>query len=251
MSDEPVADKLDEIDLDNAEVVDSKYDDITGNDTDSLSEEKRPDMSDIGWTDYVLRQLEENEKFSGRPTCNGLRRITPLLLGAIIKSVPIIAQCPHPDNDSRAVIGWELAIRWDDDPNDIRIFGDVADVYTGNTVPEYAVYASATCATRAEGRALRKALGISTLTAEEVGNVPVQADPTKITKSQIAGLNLVCERNDVDVKKLIKSINSNYNRLEDVAYSTAIKMLKFVNQIQNGERSLPEAIRRTNNASDS
>jgi hypothetical protein len=201
-------------------------------------------MYDPAWTDYVLRQLEEYEMFNGNPTCSGLRRITPKLLGPIIESVPIPVQAPNLQNDYHAVIGWRLSIRWGDDPDDIRVFGDIADVYIGNTVEAYTIYASATAATRAEGRSLRKALNLQrVLAAEEVG--AVEMDDRKITKGQIEHINLLCSRHDISVVKLLQYGNQTRKyakSIQDMPHALGVQMGKFLNEVQVNKRQIPDEL---------
>lgn len=201
-------------------------------------EDAQPDMHDPAWSDFVIRQFEQDEMYNGLPTADGLRRVAHKLLGPIVESKGYIRQSPNPQNDNHAAVEWEIAIRWDDNPLDIRKFGDVADVYTGNTPLDYAVHATATAATKAEGRALRKALQLKkVLSAEEVSDVPIE-DPTKITKSQISFINLICERNDVNVMKLLgMSKLHKLTKVEDVPYATAVQISKYLNDCQNGKDS--------------
>src|SRR5690348_8751273 len=94
-----------------------------------------PTPYDEGWSEYVLSELSDDEKYGNNPTTDGLRRIVNVLLGAIIKSVPVYIQPPTPQNDNHATVSWEISILFDDGTT--RVFGDVADVYAGNTDAEY------------------------------------------------------------------------------------------------------------------
>ena len=58
-------------------------------------------------------------------------------------------------------------------------FSDVADCWEGNTDDMFCVFNTATAATRAEGRALRKALRLRTVAAEEM----TKKDTASIVKS--------------------------------------------------------------------
>jgi hypothetical protein len=201
-------------------------------------EDIQPDMHDPAWSDFVIRQFEPDEMFNGLPTTDGCRRIVNKLLGPIVESMPIIAQAPTPQNDNHATVVWKLVIRWDNNPLDLRTFGDGADVYIGNTHKEFAIHATASAATKAEGRALRKALQLKkVLTAEEMNEVPAE-DPTKISKGQISFINMMCERNDINVMKLLGlSKLHKLQRIEDVPYATAVQISKYLNDCQNGKDS--------------
>jgi hypothetical protein len=207
-------------------------------------EDAIPDIADPNWTEYVISKLTEDELYDGNPTTDGLRRITPILIGRIIESVPIVLQAPNPQNDNHACVAWRLVIMWADDANDIRTFGDVVDVYSGNTDVEFAVHASSTAATRAEGRALRKALALRhTYVAEEMTKVAPE-DPTKITKVQLMFIDKLCQRNDINAIKAILKITkySKIKNVEDMPYKIAIGVTKAMNDMQNGTLQITDDI---------
>ena len=210
-----------------------------------IEKDDRPQMTDKEWTPYVLKQLEEDEIYDGKPTTDGLRRLVSKLLGEIVESVPIVHQSPNPANDNHAVVSWKLCIRWNDCLGDVRIFGDVADVYIGNTDDKFAVFASATAATRAEGRALKKALQLQhVLTMDEVTEVPVE-NPTKITSAQVRWVNMACERNDINVIKLLgmSQVGKELKTIEDMNYATAVKMIQYINECQSGKKAISDKVK--------
>lgn len=219
-----------------------------------------PDMTDPGWSEYVLSQFEQDELLEGNPTVDGLRRVTTRLLGPIVESRSHVIQAPNPANDGRATVEHTIVIWWElDDRGDgidkRRLFQDCADVYELNTNLEYARYATATAATRAEGRALRKALQLKrVVAAEEISDNPVEK-PGKITRGQISFMNMMChsDRLDINVIKLInmgkKNAEDMYKSIEDVPYPTAVKMNQYLTECQTGKtadgkvRVIPDAIK--------
>jgi hypothetical protein len=123
----------------------------------------RPSTTDPGWNDYVLSLFEDNEMYDGRPLCHGLRRVAELLFGDIVVSRPTKVFPPQDDNGiGRATVIWEIVFE------NGQAFSDVADCWEGNTDDTFCVFNTATAATRAEGRALRKALRLRVVAAEEV-----------------------------------------------------------------------------------
>ncbi len=210
-----------------------------------------PEMSDVGWSDYVLRQLEDDEVYDGNPTTDGLRRIARKILGKVIYSAPDVVQAPNIMNDYHAVVKWVIKIQdWEDD---IIEFGDCSDFGRYNApVPkegeraiDYARWASATAATKAEGRALRKALNLKrVIAAEEASSNTESYLPSKITPGQINFIDMMCQRNNINVLKLIGlSKKSNYKRVEDMPYGAAIQMNKYLSGGQNGGKTkFPESI---------
>jgi hypothetical protein len=123
-----------------------------------------PRITDLEWTDYVLGLLSEDEKISGNPTTDGLRRIFEIALNCkVIASTTSIAQSPDPNNEKRATVVHSLTYVLNnlaaDKPelNTVTVDG-AADVYWGNCDKVYRNHPVAVAETRAEGRALRRAI---------------------------------------------------------------------------------------------
>jgi hypothetical protein len=128
-----------------------------------IIDDGRPKTTDPGWNDYVLSLFEDNEMYDGRPLCHGLRRVAEFLFGDIVISRPTKVFPPQDDNGiGRATVIWEIVFE------NGQSFSDVADCWEGNTDDTFCVFNTATAATRAEGRALRKALRLRVVAAEEV-----------------------------------------------------------------------------------
>lgn len=207
-----------------------------------------PKMTDPEWPAFVMRHFSENElDQDGSPRVHGLRRVARLLLGPIIESVVIPVQAPTllPQLEKLgmlqpAVMAYRIKILMckDLDPNQPAYettFADVADVYHANTDPDYARHPSATAATKAEARCLRKALQLSGVASEEKTLVPtLDADPNKkITPEQINFLNLLGRRNNIDIMKFINSGKTKYSNVEDIPFGTALKMVEHLSNLQN------------------
>ena len=138
------------------------------------NDESAPSITSPEWNDYILGLFADNELFDGRPTCAGLRRVSELVLGQVVSSRPTQVFPPaNGDEIGRATVVWEVVFR------DGSIFSDVADCWEGNTDDMFCVFNTATAATRAEGRALRKALRLRTVAAEEM----TKKDTASIVKS--------------------------------------------------------------------
>lgn len=203
-----------------------------------------PDMDNPDWSDYVLSQFEADEMFNGNPTADGLRRVVRKLLGPIIRSETVIVQSPDETNNNHAVVEHIIEVRWDNNPMDVRVFRDVADIWPGNVQAPFDRRTSTTAGTIAEGRALRKALQLKRVFAtEEVAELPPQGDADKINNSQIVWLNMMCQRNDVNVLALIKNSKGKYDNIESVPYSVYINMRKYLSDYQNGTRDVPDNIK--------
>ncbi len=136
------------------------------------------------WADFVMSQFQKGEVFDNdgltTVSCAGLRRVAQKLLGSIVVSEPSHVFPASGEGAGRATVAWRVVIDWMGS-GQLRTFGDVAGVWYGNTDPMFADYPEATAATRAEGRALRKALGVKCVSSEEV---PRNRDQVKQIKDQ-------------------------------------------------------------------
>ena len=212
----------------------------------------RPDPTSPEWNDYVLSLFEKNEMYDGRPLCHGLRRVAELLLGRIVSSRPTQIFAPQGGNEiGRATVVWELIF------DDGSLFSDVADCWEGNTDDAFCVFNTATAATRAEGRALRKALRLRTVAAEEMTSkdtatvarslsqtkavVQEEFDENrKMTPNQANLLNKMGSQYNIDLTKMFKiKLSANPARL---TVNTASDGIKLLQKYQADTSKIPDEI---------
>jgi hypothetical protein len=192
----------------------------------------------------------------GNPMVHGLRRVARLLLGPVLYSGAHVCQAPSyaPGFEKLgilqpAVVSYTVKIlmcRPDDPWSRYEVtFKDAADVYFGNTDPDYARHATATAATRAEARCLRKALQLKSVAAEEKTLVPTfeAAQDGMIIPTQVNFLNVLCHRNNINVMKFVNMGKTKYDRVEDIPYGTAALMVEHLSGFQNDPTKVPDAIR--------
>jgi len=226
-----------------------------------------PKYLEDGWEKYVLSLMLPSELENGNPKTAGLRRIAQRLLGEFISSGP--TQVFPANNDiapGRATVVWQIQIQWKlNVPEyidiktwkpEIRIFSDVADCWLGNTEPKYAAHPSSTAATRAEGRALRKALGLNTICAEEENSgVDTDAVAAKslaeikgetvewssddhISEAQKNFITLRCRNLGIDIYKFINKSHFvegkpvNFGSINEVSRGLATAMISELNKYQ-------------------
>lgn len=223
-------------------------------------EESKPDSNSVEWNDYVMTLFHPSEMIDGKPLTAGLRRVAELLLGEIISSKPIQVNS-RPDKDSRiehvtVVYEVQFLVRV---PNAngtcreyVKTYADCADVWEGNTDDLYAVHGSATASTRAEGRALRKALKIKTIAAEEsckkdvskfLGST-VQADGSeRIDKNQVTFIGIKCKKLDIDVVKFYNSGKKFYNSIHEIKKDVAAEMVKHLNELSADKTKIQDCIK--------
>jgi hypothetical protein len=217
-------------------------------DEEEIKDEDRPEFSSEEWPAWVMTHFNEDELVDGNPTTDGLRRVVEKVLGPILYSKAIVYQSPSCLNGFHACVGHEVTILWmHPDPGMAeheRVFSDVADVYKGNLPDErFARFASATAATRAEGRALRKALRLKrVIAAEEASSIPIEDAglDNKITKSQISFINTICSRINVNVNKFLES--RGFSNIEDIYLKEAILIEERLSEWQGNLKSIPKEL---------
>ncbi|MAR66385.1 MAG: hypothetical protein CL833_03930 [Crocinitomicaceae bacterium] len=215
-------------------------------------EDGSPLPTDPKWNDYVLSLFEENELFDKMPLTNGLRRVAELLMGRIVFSGPSQVFPPQSGNEiGRSTVVWKIQFE------DGSTFCDVADSWEGNTDDMFCVYSTATAATRAEGRALRKALRLRVVAAEEV----TKKDTAKIAQdiSKKKGLDVSSSEYDssgtmtgpqanfidgkskqlnVDAQKILKEV-ANVVNVSKTTKKQASDVIEKLNEYQQKKDTIP------------
>ena len=217
----------------------------------SVGEESRPSMFSDEWNEFVMAHFHRNELIDGNPICAGLRRVAEFLLGDIVESGPEQV-FPATDGSSpdRATVVFKVVFDWMNSGQH-RVFKEVADVWHGNTDDLFCAHPVATASTRAEGRALRKALKLRCLAAEELAKKDivsivkesVKKTPTSgeyevdqsISTQQVQFIDTKCKQLDIDVMLFINMGSGDYANIGQVTRDSAKKMIKFLNGYQNGE----------------
>ena len=188
------------------------------NETNQQAVVEKPSIHDLTWTDYVLGLLSEDEKIAGNPTTDGLRRIFEIALNCrIISATSQVVQSPSPDNEKRATIVHSLTYYLNDSVSGGSDFNTVttegaADVYWGNCDKIFRNHPVAVAETRAEGRALRRALRLRKVVAAEEIAKDIEDNPdehtvSKISNNQINFLDVIAQRLNINVLKLIENHN--------------------------------------------
>jgi len=201
-----------------------------------------PDITDPAWNDYVMGLFMPEELIDGKPLVDGLRRVSQLVLGRIVSASPTQVFPPQAeDHHGRATVVFEIIFE------DNSRFADVADVWEGNTDDTFCAFATATASTRAEARALRKALRLRTCSAEEMtkkdtasivktiskvnetsGTVTGEYnEKARMTSPQANFISVRCKEMDINAKKLFNTVLGveNTSRIDKQTASTAIDTL--------------------------
>lgn len=115
---------------------------------------------------------------------------------------------------------------------DGTVWAGTADAHANNC-PELGHYPSAVAESRAEARALRKALGIAELAKEEISDVPIENMlGRRITNEQKIMLEKIAKEREMSHIDIIKNASSRkgITSLEDLTYEEGQKAAIFVNK---------------------
>ena len=220
--------------------------------------EKTPSIASEEWHDYVMSQFKSNELIDGNLITAGLRRVVEIVLGEIVETGPTqVFPATDPNGPGRATVVYRVVID-EYESGRTKSYADTADVWHGNTDDLFCAHPVATASTRAEGRALRKALKLRVLAAEElakkdiVGIVQqsVNQQPTdgewnpdeKISPQQINFIDNKCSQLDIDVMKFVNSGSANYPSINGVNKDTAKNMIVELNKYQNQSAKIPPEV---------
>jgi hypothetical protein len=209
----------------------------------------KPNIHDIEWTDYVLGLLSEDEKISGNPTTDGLRRVFESVMNCrVIGSTSQVIQSPDPNNEKRATVVHKLTFCLNSgasDPNPlytIEVDGS-ADVYWGNCDKIYRNHPVAVAETRAEGRALRRALRLRKVVAAEEISKEIEDNPdgesvNKISNNQLNFIDVLSKRLDINVNKMLEHLGYNHKNIYNIEHSDAINIIKTLSSYQQDPSSI-------------
>lgn len=220
-----------------------------------------PSITSPEWNDFVMSQFHESEvvhqgEKDKIPLTAGLRRVAELLLGRIVFSGPVQVFPPKDDNShGRAVVTWKVEF------DNGTCFSDVADCWEGNTDDMFCAYAVATAATRAEARALRKALRIRAIAFEEVTkkdtasivraksqiNSPEYTtgeyeEKSKMTDNQSNFIGLKCKALNINPTALFSEV-FNIKSTRNITKSLASQIIDEINKYQRESDKIPSSIK--------
>ena len=204
------------------------------------------------WNDYVMSQFQPSELVEGNPLVHGLRRVAQRMLGQIEFSGPTqVFPVQREDHHGRATVIYTVKFR-----NGLT-YSEVADSWEGNTDDMFCAFAVAIASTRAEARALRKALQIRTVAAEEltkkdtakivreISNSKDSSDgefdeSTRMSDAQSNYIDVKCKQLDINGANLFKEFNVQVGK--KVTKKTASDIIDKINDYQRDKSSIPASI---------
>lgn len=211
-----------------------------------------PKITDIEWTDYVLSLLSEDEKINGNPTTDGLRRIFEIALNCIIINAESeVVQSPTPENEKRATVTHTLCYylkEANESPETlIKSVSGAADVYWGNCDKVYRNHPVAVAETRAEGRALRRALRLRKVVAAEELAKDIEDHPDSntvslISNQQINFIDIMTQRLNINVIKLFNQQQLSSDNIYSISHDNAVEIIRLLSKYQQNISTIPENI---------
>ncbi len=211
--------------------------------TEKIMEGEKPKPYDYEWTDYVLSDLHDNEIFDGNPTTNSLRRLANKFIGTIVSSTT------HIQNSSEkyavAVVTIGIKAQYSDE---VIYYSGAADASPESVRKDpYNKHLVAMSETRAEGRALRKALQLrKTVSAEEmdINEDTSEVNTDSMTDSQINFIDIMSNNTrgvNINVTKLLKEMG--YKCVKDLLHSDGVKIIGKLNEFQRNTESIDKDLK--------
>lgn len=228
----------------------AKNDSAKNKNTEEKIDNIKPKITDIEWTDHVLALLSDDEKIGGNPTTDGLRRIFEIAMECtVISSTSNVIQSPSPDNEKRATVVHTLVYFKKNDAdipelNTVTVDGS-ADVYWGNCDKVYRNHPVAVAETRAEGRALRRALRLRKVVAAEELSKDIEDNPdintvNKISNNQINFIDVMAQRLNINVSKLLADNQLESNNIYTISHEDAVNVIRLLSRYQQNMTDIPE-----------
>lgn len=211
-----------------------------------------PHMLSPEWHDYAMSLFDPSEIVDGHPLVAGLRRVAELTLGRIVYSGPTqVFPVQRDDHHGRATVVFTVEFE-----GGIR-YAEVADSWEGNTDDMFCAYAVAIASTRAEARALRKALKIKGVAAEEltkkdtakivrsISNATNASegeynDQSGISDAQFNYIDVKCKQLNIDGEKLF--ILCGVDSRKKVSKKVASEIIDKLNDYQRDKNSIPKEV---------
>jgi hypothetical protein len=199
-----------------------------------------------------LSLLSDDEKIMGNPTTDGLRRIFEIALNCtVIRAESSVVQAPSVDNERRATVVHSLTyVLNNGNQNQLdytRTASGAADVYWGNCDKIYRNHPVAVAETRAEGRALRRALKLRKVVAAEELSKDIDTDHLdennvgKINNTQINFFDVFGKRLNINIHKLLDQLAINHKNIYNISHEDAVKTITTLSGYQQNS-DIPQDI---------
>jgi len=207
-------------------------------------EENNRKCTDVDWVDYILDQLADHELAQGNPTTDGLRRVAEKEFGQIVLSDTDILEIPDKALTGKVTAKHTLVFQRHDGKGTLRVSACVDVIGTKLPAP-FNQHLVATACTRAEGKALRRALKIRVQTAEELMTAEDPEDDNggdPINDQQLLAINQLCKRNNLNVVLVIKEVAKSMKKLVDVKNIQGRHILTNLAEYQRNQSTIDDSL---------
>jgi hypothetical protein len=182
------------------------------------------------WTVYVLSLLEPEELENGRPVVDGLRRVAEELIGEI---VDIDTALQAHENTKFSVSTAKVTFVKDD--GQVVSFAGTADATVQNTPSPFNEHLPASSDTKAEGRALRRALRLNRIIcaeekSPETADVVGVGNAGQVGDQQVVAIQAMATKYDINVVNLMEQ-----EGLKKLDLNAATHLLSLLGQIGREE----------------
>lgn len=207
-----------------------------------MSENKRTAKQ---WQDVLTEEDVVINQESGRP-CVLLRALQRLSHEAgIVESGPICLQ--HVPQGSFGIFQCIYEVKFEDG----TVWRGAADCNKNNVTGKFLHYPTAIAESRAEARALKKALGITMLAAEEIDlSAAAEVKPDqKVSSNIVSAIETLIERSDLDALAVIEEVlpdrADSINTLNDLTVAEGQDIMSHLNNLPKKKKAAPKASSRT------
>lgn len=203
-----------------------------------MSENKRTSKQ---WQDVLTEEDVVINQESGTP-CVLLHALQRLSHEAgIVESGPIVLQ--HVPQGSFGVFQCIYEVKFSDG----TIWRAAGDCNKKNVNEKFSKYPTAIAESRAEARALKKALGITMLAAEEIdlsAEAEVKPDQ-KVSSNIVSAIETMIERNDLNTLTVIEATlpdrADSINTLNDLTVAEGQNIMSYLNKLPKKKKAAPKA----------
>jgi len=196
------------------------------------------DRTDKEWQKHIMGLFDASELVEGHPTVSGLRRVVEVALGKIISCVTEIKSSSELSAVAVCTVYVEITKEETGENGEQVTLSNMicqsgaADVSKHNTEEPYLFHPVSTAETRAESRAFRKLLNLSTISAEEATTVKSKVE--LMTSKEWTGIKNFCKNKSLDLNKVLialagVTLDTVERDISCITRDQAIKILESIN----------------------
>lgn len=205
-------------------------------------EDNKTVFTSESWKEYIFGLLEPHEFFAGMPRVCGLQRLVPKLIGPIVKNAAKVVSVPNDTNGQRATVEYTVDVLHKEYNNQLVSYTEAADAHPLNIDKKFASFAVAIACTRAEGRALRKLLGLYDVIVKEEEGAEEQ-DTQRINETQITFIKTRLQGLNINLNKFLEYHNIDPSKARMTSRKDAANLISTINKYQQDTSSIPETLK--------